>query len=314
MKIEQMGEKKIIQLIRAMAEEKGIDAPGIFPDDDACVLVLGGELLVITSDCIWLNTHMPPSATPQDSGWYLAAVNLSDLAAMGAKPVGMMLNLSMPRDTEEAWLGEFMEGFVDCLAQNHAPLLGGDTKEGPGVFSATALGVCKKGGAMSRRGARPGDLVGLTGELGLRAYYLESGEGGKALRIRPRIKEGMLLAGEGATSATDTSDGIAISLHYLAERSDVAIKVEEHRLPIGPKVLEASSDPRETALFKGGDFELLFTFPKDAEKNIRMGLEEMGTPFSVIGHVEEGAGVHVSGGRGKSFIPLERRGYEHFTG
>ncbi|MCK4717508.1 MAG: hypothetical protein KAT70_02470, partial [Thermoplasmata archaeon] len=189
-------------------------------------------------------------------------------------------------------------------------LLGGDTKEGGGVYSATAIGVCPEGMATTRSGVKEGDLLAVTGFLGRYPALMATGRGGEALCIAPRVKEGLAGAEAGVGAAIDISDGLALSLYYLAEASGVRLEVEPGDVPVDPLIEEVEGRREELVWHSGGDFELLVAFSPSEEGKVMAAYEALGTPITVIGQAVKGEGVFRK--EGKAFIPVERMGYEHF--
>jgi len=303
------GERMLIEMIRGRADNAGVDFPGLYPGDDACILGIGGETMALTTDSIWLDTHIPKGAEGWFAGWYLAAVNLSDLAAMAAKPLGLLFIIAAPKDAEVTWLGEFVDGLCACLEKYGAKLLGGDTKEGPGVFSATAIGMCLQGRCTPRSGVRPGDNIGITGNVGSRAAMLRMGQWDESLHVTPRTKEALAASEAGVGAAVDTSDSLALALHCLSEASNVRIDIDRDRVPIDPIVAKAFGG-QEIAWGLGGDFELVVSFPPEKRENVEKAFATNGAKFTTIGQASEGKSVWVNDG--KASIPLQKMGYEHF--
>ena len=279
--------------------------------DDVAVLPVGDARLVLTSDTIVEGVHYLPADPPADIGWKLAAVNLSDLAAKGARPVGCMLNYALSGDT--AWDAAFLDGLREALDRHTMPLLGGDTVRMPAgsarSYSLTALGEAS-GAVPSRSGARVGDRVYVTGPVGdagigldlARADPTASGPLVDAYRRpRPRLAEGMLLAPV-ATAIMDLSDGLLIDAARMAQASGVAITIDHVPLSSAlEKVRGASISVQIAAARAGDDYELLFALPRGVTPPVRA------VP---VGHVAAGSGLTlmIDG----AVIPLpDRLGWEH---
>lgn len=298
-----MRERDAIQLLREKLPAVG---------DDAAVLPFGGTHLVLTTDMLYRGSDVPEGATPWAIGWRAVAVSLSDLAAMGARPLGVVLALGAPR-FERALLEAIVEGALACCRSVGASYVGGDLSAHRELtLVSAAVGEAKR--PVLRRGARVGDLLCITGALGRTAAALKLFERGEIERANklfafpPRVREGQALAVY-ATSMMDISDGLARSLHLLGEASRVGFRVKYDAIPVVPEVDELSQDAaerRETALFGGEDFELLFTLPVAHLERARRVVE-----FTVIGEVvPQSEGVRLEEASG-GVSPLKDRGYEH---
>jgi thiamine-monophosphate kinase len=216
-------------------------------------------------------------------GWMSAAVNLSDVAAMGAEPTGLVMAIGMPADTEIAFVEELAKGMQACAEFCGTAIIGGDLDTHAELtITGTALGKVKKSQLLLRRGGRPGDLVCVTGYTGSAGAALEALQSRKPVSETvlkalfepiPRTKEARKLAESGAvTSMMDTSDGLAMSLYDLARQSHVGFRIRESSLPILKEVKEFVPNPHELtelALYTGGDFELLFTIDPQQVKKVQ---------------------------------------------
>lgn len=291
------------------------------PGDDAAAIGIGDRYLVASTDMLWEGTHFHPRMSWWQKGWMAAAVNLSDIAAMGAQPLGLLLALGLPCDLDEEHVMEMVKGALDCCDRNGADYLGGDTKEcSQLVITGTSLGLVPKDGILKRKGAAPGDLLMMTGEAGLASaglLGLQSGVyEGRAVKAlfepQPRIKEGVLLSSTGAvTSCIDTSDGLSTSLIELSEASGVAFELDIDSLAVAKEVQVLASmsgqDPWRLVLHGGGDYQLLFTVRSDAADEVARAL---GGDANVIGRCVPGKENYLL--RGGTRSPLEPLGYEHF--
>ncbi|MGD1060793.1 MAG: thiamine-phosphate kinase [Methanomassiliicoccales archaeon] len=320
MKLSDIGEKEAIKRIIAQATEKP-SSTNIGPGDDAAAIDMGLVYLVASTDQVAQSTHFLPGMTHKQMGWTCAAVNFSDVAAMGAKPIGILLSMGLPPNLESALLDEIIEGVLDCCDFVGGELLGGDTKESPEiVLSGTALGTVAKKNILLRKGARPGDLLGVTGNLGLAAAGYHSitkglGERKAEKAIKeptPRTKEGMILSAAGSvTSCMDVSDGLALTVHGISEASGVGFDVDYEAVPVEREVYDVAKksavQTEELVLYYGGDYQLLFTFSPKGLNSLR---NKLGKDLSVIGKAVAGNECTlVKNGRR---TPLEKRGYEHF--
>ena len=295
--------------------------------DDAAVLTppLGRDL-VLTHDMLACGVHFLPSDPPSDVAWKLLAVNLSDLAAMGARPIGVLMGLGLGAAEDAEWLGAFTQGLQRGLDRWNVALLGGDTVGGldRAVLGITAIGQVDPGRALSRAGAQAGDDLYVTGTIGDAGLGLAIAKGeanpdkfllGRYRRPEPRLAAGQALVGI-ASAAMDISDGLLIDAQRLAAASGVALRVELAALPLSPAA--AARTPRTDDAYveratAGDDYELLFTAPPGARDKVARLAESCRLPVARVGSVSEGDGLWVRGLDGGLIRP-ERLGYEHATG
>ena len=329
-----MAEFDLIERIRARAIARDGVLLGI-GDDAALLQVPAGHELAVTADTLNAGVHFPADATPADIGWKALAVNLSDLASMGARPAWCTLSLSLPGD-DTAWLDAFLDGFLG-LADTHAvALVGGDTTRGPLSIAVTAMGWVEAGAALRRDGARPGDDVWVTGTLGDAAAALVLGgyvpipldgvampvvEAGKAAALRarlarpaPRVAVGRALAGL-AHACVDVSDGLLADLGHICRRSGVGAEIELARLPASPALRAAYADDELRAALQaagGDDYELCFSASTAAREAVARALEQAGTTGTRIGRITDGDGVRALAADGSPWRPF-RGGYVHFA-
>jgi thiamine-monophosphate kinase len=279
--------------------------------DDCAVIPFRKTNLVLTTDMLHRQTDLPDGMTPYTMGWRAVAVSLSDIAAMGGRPLGVVIALGAPQ-FDKKFLEEFLDGAVACCDACETKLLGGDTdRHGELTIVTTALGEAQK--PVLRSGARPEELVCVTGDLGRTAAALhllherEHEQANALLRFTPRLREGQALAPL-ASSMIDISDGLARSLYQLGEASQVGFKIDATAIPFALEVEELARDQDEIfemGLFFGEDFELLFTLPQARLVEARRVCE-----FTVIGRVvpkKEGITMQL----GPESIVLPDRGYEH---
>ena len=329
-----MAEFDLIERIRARAIARDGVLLGI-GDDAALLQVPAGHELVVTADTLNAGVHFPADAPPADIGWKALAVNLSDLASMGARPAWCTLSLSLPGD-DTAWLDAFLDGFLG-LADTHAvALVGGDTTRGPLSIAVTAMGWVEAGAALRRDGARPGDDVWVTGTLGDAAAALVLGgyvpipldgvampvvEAGNAAALRarlarpaPRVAVGRALAGL-AHACVDVSDGLLADLGHICRRSGVGAEIELARLPASPALRAAFADDELRAALQaagGDDYELCFSASTAAREAVARALEQAGTTGTRIGRITDGDGVRALAADGSPWRPF-RGGYVHFA-
>jgi thiamine-monophosphate kinase len=290
-------------------------------DDAALLQVPPGRVLVAATDTLVEGRHFLPGAPPESVGHQALAVNLSDLAAMGAEPAWALLSLSMPT-ADEDWVRRFADGLYALAGRHGVALVGGDTVRGPRVVTVTALGTVEPGRALRRDGAQPGDVLYVSGWPGEAAAGLERLERGtpfdvadllvrRYLYAEPRVDLGRALAGR-ATAAMDVSDGLLGDLGKLCTASGVAARLDLERLPVSGALAAhgTPTDRERCVLFGGDDYELLFTLPGPAAAAAEATLGSS-VPVARIGAIEHGRGVrcvrhgieaHVTGS-----------GYDHFA-
>lgn len=311
-----IGEKAIVASLIGSIKSTAAVGPG----DDAAAVDIGPQYLVVTSDITSRLSHMPKGMSYWQIGWYVAAVNFSDVAAMGAKPIGILTSFVLPRTMAVDDFLSIMRGVQDCSLSVGAEVLGGDTKEGDDVaISGCALGLVDKDKMLLRSGAKEGDLLAVTGPMGLSAagyFAITQGiDAPKALKAllepQPRIKEGQVLSSSGAvTSCMDITDGLAFTISEIGKQSGVSFEVDWNSIPIDPETLEVSENTGESvedlAMYYGGDYELLFTFRPEAEAALRSSL---GEHFQIIGKAAGKENLLIRDG---GVVPIENRGWEHF--
>jgi len=310
-------------------------APGAFDlTNDAAVWRPAENMeAVITSDCLVAGVHFLSNDPPASIAAKLLAVNLSDLAAMGAAPVGYTLAAAWPAEIDDAWIMDFAEGLGRAQENNGVVLFGGDTVSTPGplTLTITAFGEAAAGRALSRSGAEAGDDVYVSGTIGDAALGLRVLQGTLALpsdeaaaylvgRYReptPRIRIGVGLAGL-ASSAIDVSDGLAADLGHLAAGSGNSIDIRTQDVPLSPPVAACLNDAPElleTVLGGGDDYELAFTAAPDRRDAISHLAEIAGVAISCIGTVGDagnaGPGVRFFDADGADVTP-KSAGFRHF--
>jgi thiamine-monophosphate kinase len=293
-------------------------------DDAALLDPPAGSELVVTKDAMVAGVHFLPEDPPGDVARKLLRVNLSDLAAMGAAPLGYLLALIRPEATAEDWLAEFCRGLAEDQAAFGIGLLGGDTVSTPGplALSLTALGHVLKGAALRRCGARPGDDVWVSGTLGDAALGLKVLQNElevepavhahlvERYRLpRPRLALGQALRGL-ASAALDVSDGLLADLGHILETSGVGAGVRADALPLSAAA-QGLPGAREAALAGGDDYELLFTAAPARRARIGELARELALPLARIGTIDAEPGLRVLDAAGRT-IPIERTGWQHF--
>lgn len=288
--------------------------------DDAAVWTPPlGRQLVLTHDTLACGTHYLPGDPPGDVAWKLLAVNLSDLAAMGARPAGVLLSLALSPAEDAAWRAAFVAGLARALAHFDLALWGGDTVGGVGaaVLGITAIGHVEPGKALPRAGARPGDAIWVSGTIGDAGLGLAVARGvapadawlAKRYRLpQPRLWLGQALVGV-ASAAMDISDGLLIDAERLAVASGVALAIDLAAMPLSPAARARTGDgdaARLALATAGDDYELLFTAPAAIDMTRLAG----STPVTRIGTVSAGTGLTLAGRNGRLDLP-QRLGWEH---
>ncbi|SFM41868.1 thiamine-phosphate kinase [Methanolobus profundi] len=319
--VSEIGERSLISRLSGMLNcgcdpEVRIGAGG---DDCAVIDISEEEYMVITTDMLHRKTDFPVQMTPWQIGWMSAAVNLSDVASMGARPVGFLSAMGFSKETDISFVEDISKGMDDCARFCGTSVIGGDIDTHDELtITGTALGKVKKSELLTRKGAKVGDVVCVTGFAGSAGAALHAIENGidipdslldKLLTPIPRIMDGMALAHSGAvTCMMDTSDGLAMSLYDLADLNEVGFRIDEDALPIQPEVSQyITSDETtltELALYTGGDFELLFTVSPDM-----LEAAQSVCYLNVIGVVVErelGTGITCRNGQN---LTINRKGY-----
>ena len=313
--LKDVGERALIDRIVGNMRRSSHLGPG----DDAACIDINGSKIVLCTDIVTFAKHMAAGTSMEEFGWLAAAVNYSDIASMGARPIGILAAVSLPPETDENDLYDIMKGIDECSEFCSAEILGGDTKSGPGSVCGTAVGICEHK-VLTRSGARPGDLVAVTGGLGAASagWYaalngIKNKDALRAVKLPvPRVNEGMFLSKNNiATSCMDISDGLSTTAASICRCSGVGMDIVWEFLPKGKGVAgvckKLKLSERQLMLNGGGEYELMFTFP---ERCLKM-LHSSDIDFSVIGKVTEGNCANlIADGK---IIKMENEGYEHFT-
>lgn len=320
-----MGEFDLIaRYFRCLGPERADVALGV-GDDAALLRPPRGQALVVTLDTLVEAVHFLAATTPADIGHKALAVNLSDLAAMGAEPAWFTLSITLPR-VDENWIAAFAEG-LRALADVHGVrLVGGDTTRGPLAVSVQAMGFVSEDAALRRDGAHVGDGVYVTGTLGDAALGLALVQGRATLpeaearyvrarldRPTPRVAAGRALRGL-ATSAIDLSDGLAGDLRHVLQAGGVGAELECERLPLSPALRAGTAtdaERRRLALCGGDDYELCFTAPRSGEEAVYAACAGAAVACTRVGTIVAAPGLHLKDAQGAVFS-LDCAGFEHF--
>jgi thiamine-monophosphate kinase len=294
-------------------------------DDAALLRISDGMELAVSTDMLVSGTHFLPDADPFLLGHKTLAVNLSDLAAMGAVPRWATLALSLPT-ADENWLQRFSSGFFALAEKHRVELIGGDTTRGPLTMCVTIMGEVSKGKALLRSGAQVGDDIWVSGCLGMAALGLAHLQGKIKLpedarlsclialqQPQPRIALGLALRAI-ASSAIDISDGLLADLGHILECSNTAAEVRYDKIPVPPifaDVHETRELVQRCVLSGGDDYELCFTAPVAQREEIELLATRLNLQLSRIGKIVSGRGCKVRAADG-SVMAIKESGYDHF--
>jgi thiamine-monophosphate kinase len=315
-----VNEDAFIAAMRTIATHPGARAL----TDDAAVIDVGGRSLVLTHDMLVEAVHFLPDDAPADVAWKLVAVNMSDLAAKGAEPIGILMGAGLAHDA--AWARDFAAGLADAVRHFNAPLLGGDTVAmphgAPVTLGLTAIGLAPSGGAPSRSGAREGDELWVSGTigdagLGLAMRQGQYGGGPESLaaaytRPQPNLALGRALAPHVGAMA-DVSDGLLIDAQRIAAASGVAVTIAIDTIPLSSEwhqVRSGTADDRMDAATMGDDYQLLFTASPGQSGAILAAAARTNAAVTRVGVCSAGGGLSLTN-RGIA-VPLPTRlGYQH---
>lgn len=325
-----LGEEALIRELRDIFSAAGTKVPTGIGDDAAVLDCPAGRQAVWSTDLTLEGVHFERHwQTPRQLGHKCLAVNLSDIAAMGAAPSFALFSIACPVNTEVEYILELARGFARLAADEAVAVVGGDTTASAGAIaiSVTVGGFVDKGAALLRSGAAIGDSVMVTGNLGSAAAgmrLIREGEAGTYpdltaafLEPEPRLKAALAAVEVGATSMTDISDGLASDLRHICEESGVGAMIEPALLPYSPQIEEAARrfgwDLESIVLSGGEDYELLFTLPGSIAEQVKEVIAgASGQHVTIIGEImprEYGVRMVTTDGVGRE-MPLH--GYEHF--
>ncbi|HBO18783.1 MAG TPA: thiamine-phosphate kinase [Methylophilaceae bacterium] len=290
-------------------------------DDAAMIHVRNNYQLAISSDMLIENIHFLKNTNPSHLGWKSLAVNLSDIAAMGAIPKWATLSISLPK-INHTWLKKFSKGFFKCADKFGIDLIGGDTTKGPLSISITIMGESKKDEALLRSGAKINDDIWVTGQLGLASMGLANLQG--QLKLPPRIKMKCIRALEiptpktflgsylsrYANSCIDISDGLIQDLRHILKASKVGASLLLNDIPC-EKFIHTSKQ-YQFVLNGGDDYELLFTAAKKNRPFIKKIAKKTNTPVTMIGNITKKKALNILSEQGKS-IKFNPKGFDHFA-
>jgi len=295
-------------------------------DDAALIDPPAGQQLAVAIDTLVAGVHFPLETDPYDIGWKALAVNLSDLAAMGAQPAWLTLSLTL-EDPDERWLTAFSRGLSELARQAGVQLVGGDTTRGPLTVTVQVAGYLPPGQALMRQGAAPGDEIWVSGTLGDAALGLRLVQGeleashsaGEQLcqrlnRPQPRLPLGIALRGI-ASSCIDISDGLLADLEHLCTAVDCGASLQYADLPLSStarQLIETDPGLGDLPLIGGDDYELCFTAPAKWHGDIQALATQLVCPLTCIGRIELESGIRCfeQDGRPRS---VTGQGYRHFS-
>ena len=321
-----LGEKKIIQMIWEELDVMSDLALG-FGDDVSAVNIDEDNVAVLKTDMLVGKTDVPPGMSLRQAARKAVVMNVSDFAAKGVKPLVMLVSLGLPRTLKEEDVKEIGKGLNEGAREYDAYVIGGDTNESSDlIISCSLLGFSNKERLITRCGAKPGDIVTVTGEFGKTAaglmILLEGLSAPKnieralkeaVLMPKARLKEGLALSKVGGlTASIDSSDGLAWSLYELSDASDVGFIIEN--VPIAEEAIDFAEiynlDPLELGLYGGEEYELIVTIQPESWEKAKRAVAESGGSLMKIGVVTEEKRIKLKA-NGKIRI-IERRGWEHF--
>lgn len=321
-----LGERRIIEIIWEQLErDPRMSVP--FGDDVSATRYRGKNLVVLNTDMLVGKTDIPPMMSYRAAARKAIVMNVSDFAAKGIKPIGIITSLGIPRNMTRKDIVQIGRGLNSGAREYNTYVLGGDTNETEDlIISITVFGLAREGSLMLRNGATPGDILATTGDFGLtsaglkilieklhvppeiRRKILES-----VLKPHARLREGIALAKTGAiTASIDSSDGLAWCLHEIGKASNVGFTIEN--LPIAREAYEFAKkhnlDPLELGFYGGEEYELVFTVKPKQWKDVRTVLKEIGGNAIRIGRAIEKEGLFLL--RNGRSVKIEEKGFEHF--
>lgn len=317
-----LAEFGLIQRFFSSANHNSTDLILGIGDDAAVIRKDDKHDYVVAVDTLNVGIHFPQDTKPEDIAYKSLAVNLSDMAAMGARPCFVTLALSLP-ESDEDWLQRFSQSFMHTLQQYGVALIGGDTTQGPLSISVQIIGEVAKGKALLRSGAQVGDRIYVSGHIGdaalglqlLLQHNINTNDDHHCYLLqrlnRPtsRIELGKELTGL-AHAAIDISDGLLADLGHILEQSSCAARIYLDQLPLSKAYGAVSSDPVH-ALSGGDDYELCFTAAAEQDEQLQLLAHELDIPLTCIGEIIEGTGIACLDSEGKA-IEIHRQGYQHF--
>ena len=290
--------------------------------DDCVVLRIGKNNVLISTDSVSYSTNLPAESTPSQIGAFLASINLSDIAAMAGKPIGLLGSFIVPPSTEDRFLYEIVEAIDLKMKEFGSEYLGGDTKEGAElVLAGTAIGEQKDSVLRRRSDLKKGQILCVTGKQGRAAsgyIFYRSGYRKRQgidllLNFTPRIREAQIISEYGGKFMTDLSDGIASAIAKAKDDFNIGFRIVQNEIGLDRNVsrailLSGASD-LDLSLYFGGDYELMFTIENDNYRDFKDAMEKNRIDVSFIGDSWEGENIIFDG---EKWTTINRAGYEHF--
>jgi thiamine-monophosphate kinase len=328
MLIKDIGEFDLIKRISTGLISTGRPVIVGIGDHSAVLQPQAGTLQLVTTDMLVENVHFRLDiAQPFQIGWKSLAVNVSDIAAMGGEPTYAFISIGLPRETTVEFVDELYSGMTKIAEIHPVDIVGGDTVSSPDlVINIALLGEVEAENLVLRSGAKAGDALVVTGDLGgseaglaILKHGLPVEGTGKHLMPAPRAREGRLLAKSGhVTSMIDISDGLASEVHHICEASGTGARLYMRNIPISHNVRRVSEhigkEPYDFALYGGEDYELLFTCQPDKVSLLAEDiLKDYGTPLTIVGQIMEMSHCITIEDTSGRIVPLEPRGYDHFA-
>ena len=323
-----IGEFGLIKRMAAGLVSTGRPVVAGIGDDSAVLHPPAGRLQLATTDMLVENVHFRLDfAEPFQIGWRSLAVNISDIAAMGGEPTYAFVSIGLPRETTVEFVDELYSGMRKIAGEYSVDIVGGDTVSAPQmVINIALLGEVEEENLLLRSGAKPGDALMVTGDLGgsdagltILKHSLQIDGTQKHLMPVPRVQEGRLLAKSGyVTAMIDISDGLASEVHHICEASGTGAELWANSIPLSHNVSQvaefAGRKPHDLALYGGEDFELLFTCQPDKAASLTEDILSISdTPLTVVGRiVEMSRSITIEDTSGKA-VSLKPRGYDHFA-
>ncbi|MHA1650247.1 MAG: thiamine-phosphate kinase [Candidatus Helarchaeota archaeon] len=327
----ELNEIRIIELFRKHLDSSphifmGLKSATGIHEDAGVIRLSDGKLLVVTTDLIGRKTHVPPKMTLFQMGQKAVTVNVSDLAAMGAEPLGLVFSVGFPKDITTKDVEDIAKGMNVAAKQYGTCVFGGDTNQTDDIILAgTAIGITNEEQILLRSGAQEDDIVAVTGWIGgaaLGLYCLKKGIEldfhllQYTLEPKARLKEALILNKlKAVTAAGDITDGLAWEIFKIGEASEKGIIIYEDHLPIQEKVIEIAHaynlDPLELALYIGEDFELVLTISPDKWELVKKKCAEMNIKITAIGKVISDRKILMEMKSGQ-IISLRKEGYDQF--
>ncbi len=315
-----LGEFNLIERYFSHQVVQRADVATPIGDDAAVVSLAAGEELVVSVDTLIADVHFPAQTSARAIGHKALAVNLSDLAAMGAEPAWATLALTLPH-ADADWLAAFSGGFFDLAEQHQVALIGGDTCCGPLAITVQIMGTVARGQALKRSGAVSGDLIYVTGQIGDAGLGLRRVQAGGAAKDdyfvqrlnypSPQVGAGRALVGL-ASAAIDISDGLAADLGHILDQSGVGAELDVATLPVADEVRQAAEPWWQWPLGAGDDYELCFTVPAERRVEVEARLNETGCVATCIGLITTQPGLRLRL-ETRQLIEMNHRGYRHFV-